>query len=241
MSGKAIGITPARRTGKLRTARILANLRRAYPHARCALCHASALELLVATILSAQCTDERVNRVTKSLFERYTSAEDYLRVSQESLAAEIRSTGFFRNKARSIQGACRMILDEFGGRVPETMEELIRLPGVARKTANVVLGVVFGKAEGIVVDTHVFRVARRLELSRANTPDKVEADLMALIPRAEWIDFSHQAIQHGRSICKARRPLCDRCALESDCRSGEKSVLFETARVPVSGRRGGGH
>jgi endonuclease-3 len=206
-----------------------------YPDARCALEHRNPLELLVATILSAQCTDERVNIVTRGLFRKYRKPGDYVAVAPEVLQEDIRPTGFFRNKTKSIQGACRMIIDEFDGRVPESMEELLRLPGVARKTANVVLGVSFNKAEGVVVDTHVFRVARRLELSASDTPEKVERDLMRLIPRDRWISFSHQAIHHGRRTCKARRPLCPVCPVESVCRTKEK-VLVSPSSPPPAGR-----
>ncbi len=210
-----------------RVSRILDGFDRAYPDARCALRHRNALELLVATILSAQCTDERVNQVTRELFRKYRSPEDYVAVAPEVLQEDIRPTGFFRNKTRSVQGACRMILARFGGKVPDTMEQLLELPGVARKTANVVLGVIFGKAEGVVVDTHVYRVSRRLELTTAETPGKIEEDLMALIPRDRWILFSHQTIQHGRLTCKARKPLCGICPVERDCHSPDKASAAE--------------
>src|SRR4030095_6998187 len=189
-----------------RVAQILPALDQGYHNAQCALEHKSALELLVATILSAQCTDERVNIVTRDLFKKYRTPEDYVNAPRAVLEEEIRTTGFFRNKTRRLQGAAEMILDKFGGRVPDTMEELIQLPGVARKTANVGLGVIFDKAEGVVVDTHVFRVARRLDLSHEPAPEKMERDLMELIPRNRWILFSHQMIHHGRKLCKARKP-----------------------------------
>lgn len=208
--------------GKRRIAQILRALARAYPDAHCELEHRNALELLVATMLSAQCTDERVNAVTRSLFRKYRSAADYARAPEAELEQDIRPTGFYRAKARSIRAACRMIVEEFGGKVPQTMEDLIRLPGVARKTANVVLGTAFGEAAGIVVDTHVLRVARRLGLSRAETPEKVEQDLMAVVPRARWIAVSHQLIFHGRYCCKARKPLCADCPLEKLCSSEDK-------------------
>lgn len=208
--------------GQRRMAQILRALGRAYPNAHCELEHRNPLELLVATILSAQCTDERVNAVTRSLFRKYRSAADYARAPEGELEKEIRPTGFYRAKARSIRAACRMIVEEFGGKVPQTMEDLIRLPGVARKTANVVLGTAFGEATGIVVDTHVLRVARRLGLSRAGTPEKVEQDLMAVVPRARWIAVSHQLIFHGRYCCKARKPLCGECPLEKLCFSEDK-------------------
>jgi endonuclease III len=207
-----------------RVAGIVERLRRAYPNAQCALGHSNPLELLVATILSAQCTDERVNIVTKGLFRKYRSPKDYAGVQPEELEQDVRPTGFFRNKTKSIQGACRMILEKFGGSVPGTMEELLLLPGVARKTANVVLGVAFKKAEGIVVDTHVYRVSRRLDLTRSETPESIERDLMKIIPGDRWISFSHEMILHGRNICKARKPLCPECPVESFCYSEDKVV-----------------
>lgn len=199
-------------------------LEKTYPDADCSLDYTSPLELLVATILSAQCTDERVNIVSKSLFRKYRSAADYARAEAQDLEEDIRSTGFYRNKAKSIRGACGMLLEKFNGSVPDTMEELVRLPGVARKTANVVLGNAFNKAEGIVVDTHVFRVSRRLGMSDANTPEKVERDLLQILPPKSWVRFSHQAILHGRSVCRARKPLCAECPLEKLCHSPEKQV-----------------
>jgi endonuclease-3 len=211
-------------TQKDRVRRILSGLDLSYPKAECALRHDNPLELLIATILSAQCTDSRVNLVTQDLFRKYTSARDYAQAPQESLEKDIHSTGFYRNKAKSIRGACAMILDQFGGQVPDTMEELLQLPGVARKTANVVLGVAFGKAEGIVVDTHVFRVSRRLDLSDSETPENIEQDLMKVIPRSRWITFSHQMILHGRAVCKARNPLCSSCSIERICESEEKTI-----------------
>lgn len=206
-----------------RIAEILKRLRQAYPDAQCALRHSSPLELLVATILSAQCTDERVNQVTPNLFRKYRSAEDYAMANPAELEQDIRPTGFYRNKARHIQGAARMILERFGGEVPRTMDELLQLPGVARKTANVVLGVAFGRAEGIVVDTHVRRLANRLGLTREQDPDKIERDLMAIIPREDWIAFGHQLIWHGRQICHARRPDCPNCPLNDLCPSAERA------------------
>ncbi len=204
-----------------RIAEILRRLRQAYPDAQCALRHNNPLELLVATILSAQCTDERVNQVTLSLFEKYRSAEDYAMADPAELEQDIRPTGFYRNKARHIQGAARMILERFNGQVPRTMDELLQLPGVARKTANVVLGVAFGQAEGIVVDTHVRRLANRLGLTREQDPDRIERDLMAMIPHEDWIDFGHQLIWHGRRICHARKPDCPNCPLNDLCPSAE--------------------
>jgi endonuclease-3 len=207
-----------------RLKQILDGLDYAYPNAQGSLLHGNPLELLVATILSAQCTDARVNIVTKGLFRKYGSPRDYIKVSQEELEADIRSTGFYHNKAKSIRGACAMILDTFGGSVPDSMAELLQLPGVARKTANVVLGVAFRKAEGIVVDTHVFRISRRLDLSDAATPENVERDLMQIIPHDRWISFSHQMILHGRTACQARKPICHHCSVENVCESEDKQI-----------------
>jgi endonuclease-3 len=204
---------------KQRTRRIIKILRRVYPDAHCTLDHSNPLELLVATILSAQCTDERVNQVTSSLFGKYRGPEDYLRVPQSELETDIRSTGFYHNKARAIQGACKLIKEQHGGRVPDNLEQLLALPGVARKTANVVLGNAFGITSGIVVDTHVQRLSQRLGLTDQQQPEKIERDLTALVPRKDWIDFSHLLIAHGRQICKARTPLCAECVVERDCPS----------------------
>ncbi len=204
---------------KKRARRIIGLLKREYPDATCSLNHTSPLELLVATILSAQCTDERVNLVTADLFRKYRTCEDYAAAPAAELEQDIRSTGFFRNKAKAIQGACRLLLEEFGGRVPETMDELLRLPGVARKTANVVLGNAFGIASGVVVDTHVARLSARLALSAEKSPEKIEQDLINLVPEADWIVFPHLLIAHGRKICKARTPLCAECVLEPLCPS----------------------
>ncbi|MFL6228027.1 MAG: endonuclease III [Pyrinomonadaceae bacterium] len=206
---------------KKRAREIVKRLKRAYPDARCSLNHANPLELLVATILSAQCTDERVNLVTAELFRKYRRAEDYTGVAPEELERDIRSTGFFRNKAKAIQGACALIAGQHGGRVPETMEELLELPGVARKTANVVLGNAFDVASGVVVDTHVSRLSQRLKLTLHEQPDKIEQDLCALIPEADWINFSHLLIAHGRAVCKARAPLCEECQLLELCPTGQ--------------------
>ncbi len=206
-----------------RVAAILNALDEAYPDAVCALQHRTPWELLVATILSAQCTDVRVNMVTPELFRRFPTPAAMAKASLPELEELIRTTGFFRNKAKSIQGAARKIMADFGGQVPETLAELVTVPGAARKTANVVLGVSFGKAEGIVVDTHVFRIARRLELAKGDTPEKVEQELMQVIPRDRWIGFSHQVIQHGRQVCIARNPKCRECSLETLCRSKDKT------------------
>jgi len=206
-----------------RVAAILKTLDEAYPHAKCALHHHSAWELLVATILSAQCTDARVNMVTPELFRRFPTPEAMAKASLPEIEKLIKSTGFYHNKAKSIQGAARKIVSDFGGKVPKTLAELITIPGAARKTANVVLGVSFGKAEGIVVDTHVFRIARRLELAKGDTPAKVEQELMQVIPHDHWIRFSHQIIHHGRQVCTARNPKCKVCPLEPLCRSKDKT------------------
>jgi endonuclease-3 len=203
---------------------LVARLWRAYPDARCALKHENALELLVATILSAQCTDERVNQVTESLFRKYRTAEDYANTDPERFEQEIRSTGFFRNKTKSILAMARALVERHGGQVPQTMEELVRLPGVGRKTANVVLGTAFGKNEGIVVDTHVQRIARRLGLTRHHDPLKVEQDLMRLLPRRQWTRFSHTLIHHGRKICQARKPKCEICPVNELCPSAGRAV-----------------
>jgi endonuclease-3 len=204
---------------KQRTKKIISLLKREYPDAQCSLVHSSPLELLVATILSAQCTDERVNLLTAGLFGKYRAPEDYLKVEQTELETDIRSTGFYRNKAKAIQGACRIISEEHKGRVPDTMEELLRLPGVARKTANVVLGNAYGITSGVVVDTHVARLSERLKLSLDKQPEKIERDLMRLVPRQDWVHFSHLLIAHGRKICKARTPLCAECVIEKFCPS----------------------
>lgn len=211
-----------------RTAEIIKLLKRAYPDAKCALNHSNAFELLIATILSAQCTDERVNKVTADLFRKYRQPEDYLKVRDTELQQDIKSTGFFRNKTKSIQGACKVLIEEFGGEVPRTMEELLRVPGAARKTSNVVLGVAYGIAAGVVVDTHVSRLSQRLKLTRQKDPVKIEQDLMELVPKKDWIIFSHLLIFHGRRICKARRPLCEECAVERLC----PSSMLKTGKVP---------
>jgi endonuclease III len=196
-------------------------LKKAYPDAHCALNHSNAFELLIATILSAQCTDRRVNIVTADRFRKYRKPEDYLKVSQTELEKDIHSTGFFRNKAKNIQATCRKIIDDFGSHVPQTMEELLTLPGVARKTANVVLGNAFGVASGIVVDTHVARLAERLGLTRNESAEKIEKDLIELVPQKDWIMFSHWLITHGRQICQARKPRCRECVLANVCPSFE--------------------
>jgi len=213
---------------KERTEQIIKLLKRAHPDAHCALNHSNAFELLVATILSAQCTDERVNIVTADLFRKYRKPEDYLKVPETELQQDIRTTGFFRNKTRNIQGACKLLVEEFHGEVPKTMEELLKLPGVARKTANVVLGVAYGIAAGIVVDTHVTRLSNRLGLTKQKDAVKIENDLINLVPKKDWIIFSHLLIFHGRRICKARRPLCEECAVEKLC----PSSILKTGKIP---------
>ncbi|MEK6334484.1 MAG: endonuclease III [Acidobacteriota bacterium] len=211
-----------------RTQEIIKLLKRAHPDAHCALNHSNAFELLIATILSAQCTDERVNIVTADLFRKYRRPEDYLKVPATELQQDIRTTGFFRNKTKSIQGACKVLTEEFGGRVPQTMEELLTLPGVARKTANVVLGVAYEIAGGIVVDTHVSRLSQRLGLTRKKDAGKIEQELMQLVPRKDWIIFSHLLIFHGRRVCKARRPLCEECKVERLCPSSLLKVKSQS-------------
>ncbi len=202
---------------KRRARRIVRALKKAYPDATCALRHETPLQLLVATILSAQCTDQRVNQVTEKLFQKYSTAEDLARIPLTRLEKLIQSTGFFRNKAKNIKACCQALVERYGGQVPRKLEELVELPGVGRKTANVVLGTAYGIASGIVVDTHVARICRRLGLTDQTDAVKIERDLMELIPKSEWIDFSHRLIHHGRQVCKARRPLCDQCVLEPEC------------------------
>jgi len=202
-----------------RAKKIYALLRREHPDAKIALNFSNALELLVATVLSAQCTDVRVNIVTKELFKKYRSAKDYAMAAAEELENDIRSTGFYHNKAKNIRAACRDIVEKFGGKVPDNMEELVKLAGVGRKTANVILGNAYGAA-GIVTDTHVIRLSRLMGLSANNDPVKLEFDLMKLIPRKEWTQFSHVMIFHGRRICLARQPKCDICPVRSDCGYG---------------------
>jgi len=202
---------------------ILQRLDRLYPNVTCALHHKSAWELVVATILSAQCTDVRVNMVTPGLFAKYPTPQDFAALDPVELEPELRSTGFFRNKAKSVVGAARKLIADFGGQVPDEMDKLLTLPGVARKTANVVLGTWFGKGVGVVVDTHVHRIARRLELTTNDEPAKIEQDLMKVIPQPKWILFSHQIIWHGRSLCIARKPKCVDCPLENICHAADKT------------------
>ncbi len=232
----AVSKTPPRKPKKLaasktrrnplapeRIAALLERLAQAYPGAECALHHRNAWELLVATILSAQCTDARVNMVTPELFKKFPTPTDFAHAPLVEIEEQIRSTGFYHNKAKSLNGAARKLITEYSGKVPQTMDELLTLPGVARKTANVVLGVAFGKAVGIVVDTHVLRLSRRLELTKATQPILVEEDLMKIIPQDHWIAFSHEVIHHGRQVCIARKPRCVDCTLEPLCNSSDKT------------------
>ena len=215
---------------KQRVRKIIRFLKRAYPDAKCSLNHANAFELLIATILSAQCTDARVNIVTQDLFRKYRKPEDYLKVSAKELERDIRTTGFFRNKTKSIQGTARVLTEQYGGKVPDTIEELLELPGVARKTANVVLGNAFGISSGVVVDTHVTRLSHRLGLSTQKTAEKIEQDLIAIVPKKDWVMFPHLMIAHGRAICKARNPLCAECVVENLC----PSSYLKTGVMPGS-------
>ena len=212
---RTVGLAKSKLSPRCRT--ILHRLRAAYPDVHCALRHENPLQLLIATILSAQCTDARVNLVTPALFKRYREAADFAAAAPAELESLIRSTGFFRNKARSIRNCCQSIAEKHGGKVPDTLNQLVSLDGIGRKTANVVLGVAYGKTEGIVVDTHVMRLSRRLELTRQTTPEKIEQALMKVVPRKDWIDFSHLLIWHGRKRCNARRPDCIHCEIADLC------------------------
>jgi endonuclease III len=214
--------TAAERAKRLRN--ILASLDDLFPKATCALHHNNPWQLLVATILSAQCTDERVNKVTPDLFKKYPTLEDFAAVNQDVLANDIRSTGFFNNKAKSLIGAAKKILTDFHGKVPQKMDELLTVPGAARKTANVVLGTAYGIPAGVVVDTHVQRVSQRLDLTRNEEPIKIEKDLMKILPQEKWILFSHQVIHFGRQICVARKPRCSQCPLDSLCYAADKNL-----------------
>ncbi len=213
-----------RGTDPRRVAAILAKLDEAYPVATCELKHENAFQLLISTILSAQCTDVRVNQVTATLYKKYPDAEAFAHANPSELEQEIRPTGFFRNKTKSIMGASKGVIENFGGQVPRTMEEILTLPGVARKTGNVVLGTAYGIASGVVVDTHVIRLSRRLDLTKHEDPKKIEEDLMRVIPKEKWIQFSHQLIWHGRRVCVARNPRCIDCNLETLCYSKDKTV-----------------
>ena len=207
-------MTRLHRQSAIRVTRLL---RAAYPDAQCALHFENPLQLLIATILSAQCTDERVNKVTASLFQKYRTAADFAAAPQAVLERELRSTGFFRHKAQNIRACCHLLAENHAGAVPADLDRLVALPGVGRKTANVVLGTAFRLATGVVVDTHVRRISRRLGLTRENDPGKIELDLIDALPRQEWVDFSHRVIHHGRQVCRARRPLCDDCPLDAIC------------------------
>ncbi|HKU75236.1 MAG TPA: endonuclease III [Pyrinomonadaceae bacterium] len=215
---------------KERTRLIIRRLKRAYPGAKCSLNHSNPFELLVATILSAQCTDERVNIVTADLFRKYKGPEDYLKVAPRELEKDIQSTGFFRNKTKSIQGTSRVLTEQYHGEVPHTMEELLELPGVARKTANVVLGNAFDIKAGVVVDTHVTRLSHRLAFTQQKTAEKIELDLIPIVPKKDWVIFPHLMIYHGRKICKARNPLCEECTIEKFC----PSSYLKTGVIPGS-------
>jgi len=219
---------------KERTAEIIKRLKKAYPDAHCALNHTNPFELLIATILSAQCTDRQVNIVTADLFRKFRKPQDYLDVSQEELEKEIRSIGFFRSKAKNIRAASEKIITEFGGKVPDSMDELLRLNGVGRKTANVVLGNAFGIASGVVVDTHVERLSQRLGLTKNKTPDKIERDLEKLVPKKDWVIFSHWLIFHGRQICQARKPKCTECVLGDICPSYKLFVKADRSAAASS-------
>ncbi len=225
-------VTPPRKVAKpknaterkLRLTRILEELDRLFPNATCALHHRNAWQLLVATILSAQCTDERVNKVTPELFKKYPTMQDFANASQDELAQDIRSTGFFNNKARSIIGAARKIVADYKGQVPRSMDELLEVPGAARKTSNVVLGTAYGIASGVVVDTHVQRISQRLDLTKNNDPVKIEQDLMKIIPQHHWVLFAHQVIHFGRQICIARKPRCASCPMDPVCYAKDKTL-----------------
>jgi endonuclease-3 len=226
-SAKRVGTAKrvaAKGTDPKRVAAILARLDEAYPVATCELKHENAFQLLISTILSAQCTDVRVNQVTETLYKKYPTPEAFAYANPTELQQDVRPTGFFRNKTKSIMGASKAILERFGGQVPRTMEEMLTLPGAARKTANVVLGTAYGIASGIVVDTHVIRISNRLDLTRNEDPKKIEQDLMQVIPNEKWILFSHQIIWHGRRVCQARKPKCAACNLEKLCYSKDKTI-----------------
>ena len=215
---------------KKRVRDVIRRLKRAYPDAKTSLNHTNAFELLVATILSAQSTDERVNIVTADLFRKYRQPADYLNVPARELEQDIHSTGFFRNKTKSLQGTAKVLLEKYGGQVPHSMEELLELPGVARKTANVVLGNAFGIKAGVVVDTHVMRLSHRLNFTQEKTAEKIEQDLIPIVPKKDWVIFPHLMIYHGRKICKARSPLCAECAVEKEC----PSSYLKTGVMPGS-------
>ena len=230
--------TQASAAERQRAEQIVAGLRQLYPDAKCSLDFTTPLELLVATMLSAQCTDERVNQVTKSLFTKYRSAQDYASADPETLEQDVKQAGFYRNKAKHIREAAQMLVERYGGEVPQAMDELIALPGVARKTANVVMGNAYGVVEGVVVDTHVGRLARRLGLTESEDPVRVEQDLMALAPQRDWLDLSHMLIMHGRAICQARKPLCAECSLAPLCPTGQATLQLAAAPAAAKPKRG---
>jgi endonuclease-3 len=223
-TAKSARATEAAGTDPKRVAAILAKLDEAYPNATCELKHENAFQLLISTILSAQCTDVRVNQVAETLYKKYPNPEAFAYATPSELEQDIRPTGFFRNKTKSVMGASKAILEKFGGQVPRTMEEILTLPGVARKTGNVVLGTAYGIASGVVVDTHVMRLSQRLDLSRNEDPKKIEQDLMGILPQEKWIQFSHQLIWHGRRVCYARKPKCAECNLEKICYAKDKTI-----------------
>jgi endonuclease III len=212
-------LTPIPNDQKQKMKQLLRLLKKAYPDAHCALNHSNPLELLIATILSAQCTDDRVNIVTANLFRKYRTADDYARAEYVELERDLSSINFFRNKTKNIQATCEILRDKYNGAVPQTMPELIALPGVARKTANVVLGNAYGIASGVVVDTHVSRLSQRLGLTTHEAPEKIEQDLILMTPKKEWIDLPHLLISHGRAVCQARKPQCEICPIETLCPS----------------------
>jgi endonuclease III len=223
-AAKAAKPAHAAGTDPKRVAAILAKLDQAYGNATCELKHENTFQLLISTILSAQCTDVRVNQVTETLYKKYPDPKAFAYATPGELELEIRPTGFFRNKTKSVMGASKAIIEQFDGQVPRTMEEILTLPGVARKTANVVLGTAYGIASGVVVDTHVLRLSKRLDLSRNEDPKKVEQDLIKIIPQEKWIQFSHQLIWHGRRVCQARKPKCIECNMESLCYAKDKTI-----------------
>lgn len=222
---------------KERIGEIIRRLRKAYPESRTALHFETPLQILVATILAAQCTDEKVNEITPVLFKKYPTAEALAQAKQEEIEAIIKPTGFYRNKARAIISAARKIVSDFGGQVPDNMKDLVTLPGVARKTANIVLSSAFRKAEGIAVDTHVRRLAYRLGLSRQKDPNKIEQDLMALVPKEDWIDFNYMLVDHGRKICQARKPLCPKCFLQDLCPSAKEFLRAASLKAKAAAKQ----
>jgi endonuclease-3 len=225
-------------TEQERVTELIARLRQAYPDAKCSLDFTTPLELLVATILAAQCTDERVNMVTKTLFKKYQSAQDYADAPPGQLEQDLKQVNFYRNKAKNIQAMATILVQRCAGQVPQTMPELVALPGVARKTANVVLGNAFGLVEGVIVDTHVGRISRRLGLTGNDDPVKIEQDLMKTLPRPDWLTFTHLLIYHGRAVCQARKPLCQQCALLDLCPTGAAIVASAPAPAPAARARG---